>query len=464
MQSTSAVAIVATLMLLGAAEAQPGAAQAKPADASQPPPAPTFVQPDVAADPMLAPPAAAPAEVHSWDEAIAMLRHAPDFLTSVDAVQRAVAQRRIALAAVLPTLVGQGIYAHNFNTESIPFGTAILVEPPATVWDATITASWNVLNPRAIYGVGTADLAIDVANLSLADRRRVLAGSVVAAMLDTLAAARVSELDRVGLRAALERLVLTQTRLQFSRGTELDVDRAQQDVAAARALLISGDESLRRAREALGEALGSPTAIATTASLDLDGFEHAVATTCKLGNDIEQRADVAAARANVAIADRHVTDADLLFAPTLGVATQGGYASAVTLGPLATWTIGATLTIPFYDGGERYGAMRDARAAADQARQALAALRIEALVESARAARAVSVSTAERDVAKQQRDLAERVDTRTREGYARGLGTSLDLVTSGQALRQAELNLALLDFQVAQSRAAAVLVDAECVF
>ncbi|HEY3804242.1 MAG TPA: TolC family protein [Kofleriaceae bacterium] len=438
-----------------------GTARAQPAD--EPAPAPTIVQPDVS-DPMLAPPEAAPQEIKSWDDALAMLRRAPDYLTSVDAVERAIGQRRIALAAVLPTLTGQGSYQHSFNTESIPFGGATLVEPPPTIWAATIGASWNIVNPRGIYGVGTADIAIDVANLSLADRRRVLAQTVTSAMLDTLAAERAAEIDRVGLRAALERLVLTQTRLKFARGTELDVDRAQQDVAAARATLISGDESLRRAREALGEALGSATPIGATPSLDLDGFEQAIAQTCKLGSDIEQRADVVAARQRVSIADRQIKDAELMLAPSLAVGTEGGYASAVTLGPLWTWSVGATLTIPFYDGGARYGAMRDARAAADQARQSLAALRIDALIETARTNRAVGVSTAERDVAKQQRDLAQVVDQRVRQGYMQGLGTSLDLVTSGQALRQAELNLALLEFQLAQARAGAILVDAECVF
>jgi outer membrane protein TolC len=76
----------------------------------------------------------------------------------------------------------------------------------------------------------------------------------------------------------------------------------------------------------------------------------------------------------------------------------------------------------------------------------------------------VSVYTASRNVAKNQRDLAYRIDQRTREGYARGFGTSLDLVTSAQALRQAEINLVLEDFQVGRARANAVLENAECLF
>jgi multidrug efflux system outer membrane protein len=424
---------------------------------------PAFVQPAVD-DPMLAPPPQDGSVVRTWDEALALIRRSPEFLTSVAGVERAMAQHRIALAAVLPTLTGSGSYTHNFLTTSIPFGTATLVEPPATVWAASATASWNVVNPRGLYALHTADLATDVAKLSLADRRRVLATAVVSAMLSTLAAARVAELDRVGLRSALERLVLTQTRLKFARGTDLDVDRAQQDVAAARALLISGDESLRQSREALGQVLGSATPLSAPAELDLAGFERAVTSTCRLAPSVDKRPDVAAANERVAIAQRQIEDVKLQFAPTLAVGTTAAYASEVTLGPNDTWTIGATITVPLYDGGARYGALRDANAAAEQARDALTTLRVDALIETARATRAVSVDTAARDVAKEQRDLAERIDGRTRQGYASGLGTSLDLVTSAQALRQAEINLVLLEFELAQARAGAVLVSAECVY
>ena len=69
-----------------------------------------------------------------------------------------------------------------------------------------------------------------------------------------------------------------------------------------------------------------------------------------------------------------------------------------------------------------------------------------------------------RDVEREQRDLASRIDDRTRDGYAHGLGTSLDLVLSAQALRQAEIDLAILEYQVAEARANAVLADAECVY
>ena len=140
------------------------------------------------------------------------------------------------------------------------------------------------------------------------------------------------------------------------------------------------------------------------------------------------------------------------------------YSNQPVLAPNTTWSAGAVVNVPLYDGGARYGALRDARAAVEQARQALAQARLAAIVASARARRAVGVLGHTRDLAQQERDIAARVDARIRDGYAKGLGTSLDLVTSAQALRQADIDLAILSFQVEDARANAVLVDAECVY
>jgi outer membrane protein TolC len=82
----------------------------------------------------------------------------------------------------------------------------------------------------------------------------------------------------------------------------------------------------------------------------------------------------------------------------------------------------------------------------------------------AQSARAVSVQTASRDLARAERDLARSIDMRTQEGYSHGLGTSLDLVTSAQTLRQDEINLAILEFQVAEARADALLSNADCTY
>lgn len=449
----------------------PAAPQSAPAA-----PAPAAASED---DPLLAPPAPAPRTIASWDEALSLIRaQSPDYRSGAEAIRRASAQREIAMAAVLPVVNAQGSYTHQFlapiratlagltgspTATPPPLVAVPLVAPPADVLGVGGTISWTAVNPRGIYGVGTANRAIEAAQLSFEDQRRQIASAVVDAMLATLAAARVAELNRIGLRASLDRLTLTRARLQYGQGTELDVDRAQQDVASARSAVVTGDESLQRAREALGLALGSPVAMAPPEG-DSASFDAAVARTCKLNEDLERRPDVQAAHKRVEIAERAVTDAELMFAPSLVLSSTLQYSNAPVLAPNTTWSASAVVNVPLYDGGVRYGALHDARAALEQAREALVQTRLAAVVASARARRAVGVLEHTRDLAQVQRDVASRVDARIRDGYAHGLGTSLDLVISAQALRQADIDLAILEFQVEDARANAVLVDAECVY
>jgi multidrug efflux system outer membrane protein len=443
---------------------------ARPAVAQSAVPAPPAVAtgqiltPEVS-DPLLTPPPEAPRQIASWDDALALIRaQSPDYITAYQNVVRAEAEKRIALAAVLPILDAQLGYTHQFYTAAFQIDQFKIVSPPPNLWTVSAGVNWAVVDPRGIYRVGTASENIDVTKLSFSDQRREIALSIVHAMLATLAAERVAEVNRVGLRSSLERLALTQARLKYGQGTALDVDRGLRDADAARRLIIAGDESLLQSREALGAALGSPVAMSPPGGLDLDEFEGSVARTCHLNDDIDRRPDVAAARGQLDIAVRHIHEAELLFSPTLSVGSQFADNNVAVLGPNKTWDVSGLLNVPLYDGGARYGALREARAAAEQARQNLVITRLGAIVGSAQAQRLVGVRQAARDVSRRQVDLDQRIDDRTRSGYANGLGNSLDLVTSAQDLRQAQIDLALLDYQVAEARADAVLTNAECLY
>jgi outer membrane protein TolC len=419
----------------------------------------------VVSDPMLAQPREAPVTITSWADAVARVRaRSPQYAADFRTIARAEAQARLALSALLPVVTGQAALNHNFNQLQIPFNGATLVSPPENNGTVGATATWTPLNLRAIHDYETARKGVDLAILDFSDERRQIATSVVSAMLATLSAARVADLNRVGLRSSLERLNLTETRLAYGHGTPLDVDRASKDVLAARRLIIDGDEQLERAREALGSALGSGEPIAVATNLNLEGFERAVASTCRLNDVIEDRPDVLAARKRLNLAHRATTSAELAPLPTIGVQSAAQYNTEPVLAPNTTFSISAVLTVPFYDGGYRYGLLRDARAAEGQARAHLEETKLAAIFSAARAKRAVEVARADRDVSKSDRDLAAQIDLRTREAYVSGRGTSLDLVTSAEQLRVAEINLAFLDFQLAQARATTVLENAECTY
>jgi outer membrane protein TolC len=434
--------------------------RAAPARSESPLPAPPAVD-----DPQLAPPPAAPRTLKSWDEALSLIRaQSPDYLATYDNVLRAEAQTRVALAGILPGVAAQVSFTHQFVTQNTNLGGPETPYPIPNVWGVGAGLNWPIGDPHAWYVRGTAEQNVAAAKSDLADKRRTIAQSIVTTMIGTLAAERVVMLNRTGLRAALERLTLTETKARLGSGTPLDVERARQDVAAARAMVITGDESLRQSREALGLALGSREAIAAPGDLTLADFEKTVTGTCRLNDDIEERADVVAARTRVTVAERASTELWLGSAPSFNLQSQFLWNNQVLYGPTSNWDVLAVLNIPIFDGGVLFGRLREAQATLDQSRQALAAVRLNAMLNATQSARAVVVAKASRDVAQTQRDLAASIDLRTREGYQHGIGTSLDLVTSAQALRQAEISLALLDFQVSQARVLAGLAHADCAF
>ena len=74
----------------------------------------------------------------------------------------------------------------------------------------------------------------------------------------------------------------------------------------------------------------------------------------------------------------------------------------------------------------------------------------------------MTVAESRRTVAQRARDLAAENDRLTRASYLEGRGTSLELITAAQALRAAEIQLALQDFGLVKARILAVLTLSVC--
>ena len=169
-----------------------------------------------------------------------------------------------------------------------------------------------------------------------------------------------------------------------------------------------------------------------------------------------------AARTSVEVANRNVKDVWLQFSPTVNLVTIANTAVSPYGGKNEAWTIAGVLTVPFFDGGARYGALRDTRAQADQSVQRLEAARRTATIQVTQARRSVDVAGESRQVAERARDLARETERLARVSFQAGTGTSLDLIESGRRLREAESQLALQEFNLVQSRIAALLALSRC--
>jgi outer membrane protein TolC len=184
---------------------------------------------------------------------------------------------------------------------------------------------------------------------------------------------------------------------------------------------------------------------------------------CQAAPPVDDRADVQAARSKRTVAERNITDVKLQFAPTINAqSTLATTTASSSLAPNTTWNIQGVLSIPLWEGGARYGALRENRALADEALQNLEALRRKATIEVEQARRNVTVAEQSQKVASDARALAAETDRLTQAAYREGQGTSLELVVAASALRQAEITLALRDFDVVKARVAAILALANC--
>jgi multidrug efflux system outer membrane protein len=460
------------------APAPPPAASASNLLAIPPPP--------VVDDPMLGPVPAPTRVVASWQEALAYVRaRSTDLRVALDQVLQAEAQTRVALAAYLPTINATGSLTHNLITKTnapqtydikgtfngAPFD---LVVPPAvgatsttvptpTYLSGNIQATQALINVQAFDQISISELGEDAAKLSVEDEKRTLLLSVANQMVSVVTAERAAEINRVGLRVALEQLAISSAKRSLGAANGLDVIRAQQNAANARATLVTGDEALREAREALGLALGIPEETGVAHDINVDGMAENAMASCRVVTGVDERADVAAGRTKLEIAKRSLRNVYFQFLPTLtaasAVSTTGQPLNAF---PSTTWNIQGILSVPIWDGGARYGQLRNARAGEDVALQQLEALRRSAIIQVQQAQRQLFVAEESAKVAREQRDLAAQNDQMTQTAYTVGQGTSLELVTASEAHRQAELNLALQEFGVVKARILAMLALATC--
>ncbi|WP_224366271.1 TolC family protein [Hyalangium versicolor] len=442
----------------------------------QAPASATPAQPQVS-DPLLTPVPPAPLELKSWGEALGLLRQrSTDLQVALAQVESAAGQWRISLAALLPTLQGTASVQYNVlnpdSTSYIGGGTSSGVGGGTSGGDRTptsplgvglLTASVPVVDLSAYTALGSARESQRAATLSLAETRRQLTSRLASAIVSVVASERLAEVNRVNLRTALERLALAQRRLELGAGTQLDVVRVQQDAETARDAVVSGDESLRQSREALGLALGVQGGVGLAQGTTLVALLTQARQDCHQLESLDRRADLAAARARLTVAERGVTEVKGAYAPTLALQST---TAAITVDPgfaeVPTWNIGAALVLPFWDGGVREGRLRVARAQAEVARQNVVALERSVEVEVNQSRRAVTVAQATRDIAARARALAEESDRLTRRSFEVGTGTSLELVQSAGALRQAELQLVLREFQFQDTQVTAFLTEAAC--
>ena len=480
---------LATLSLTTSLQAQPApvaaaSAQLEPTTPTQPaaPPTPPTITVD---DPLLAPIPAAPKTLTTWQEAVHLVdTRSTDLRIAEEDVARAEAQSRQALGRILPTLNASANASRQQSQTDQPANSTLFGKQIPTAFNQTNTSTTTsfgatlsvpVLQPRGWYAYGTARQSVELAKLSTVDRRRLLITNVSSAIVAVFTAERVSEINRVGLKTALERLELTRRRARLGTATRLDVVRAEQDLTLATNTIIQGNESLRRARESLGLALGEDVPYGVSPTISLNTIETSVRTMCHVGKP-EDRADIRAAQQQLEVNRRQVTETRLGFLPTASI---DGTLSTGTSGQQVeysipglpqqqqptnrnyVWSIRAVITIPLFE-GSRYGELALNRATRDQQEVRVESLTRQARLEVTQANRAIEVAEQSRANSEAARDLSKETARLTQIAYEAGTATSFELVDASRRQRETELDLVVKEFELLKAKIAALLAVAVC--
>lgn len=413
-------------------------------------------------DPLLEPIPPAPHTLKDWREALDFVRNrSPDLISAHAQVEVARGQSRMVLAGSLPKLIGNAGWTYQLLRPDVQVGG---IRQPASVWRVGGTLNVPVLAARNWYDYATSRDQIAQAELQADDAERLIIGGLAESLVAVITAERLSEVTRVNFAASLSTLELNKRRARLGAGNAIDVLRAEQEAAQSRTQVIESDEALRRAREALGRALGYSDAWGVSPDVKLDQLRADARNTCTRGKEVEDRADVRAAAAGAAIAERNIDSPMYGLIPSIDLTSTVTYNSAVSFSSFqrTTWTIGAALTWHLYDGGLRYGERHRNEALAEQSRQSRINTELAARVEVTQATRGVDVARQTLEVAHTSRQIADDNAALAKTKFINGTGTSFDMVDTQRTARQTKLDVTVKEFELLRAEIIAFLALASC--
>jgi multidrug efflux system outer membrane protein len=240
--------------------------------------------------------------------------------------------------------------------------------------------------PRSLFTLG-ANLSYDLdlfgklakateaAELDAKARERLLRNAhllVQADVAQVYLALRALDEERALVRNTLlayrGTLNLTERRYRAGDVAELDVARAQTEVASTESELLALDRRRAELEHALAVLVGT---VASDFALPVAEWKTAlpVIPAGVPGTVLTRRPDVAAARETMLAAQARVGVAQLAWFPDVTLTGAGGFASS-DIGELLKWSarawgIGALLSLPIFDGGRREAGVQNARGELD---------------------------------------------------------------------------------------------------
>jgi outer membrane protein TolC len=367
-------------------------------------------------------------------------------VVALEEIRRAEALVREARSQSLPTLTGTGIYTRLDHDRTLQ--DRILLAKDQISANATLVVPLIV--PQRWASWSHASTNVKTARASAEDMKRQIAVAVARAFLTVISQRHVVDVNQHALKTAKAHYDFAHTRLGGGVGNRIDDVRAEQQMAVNLSQLETSYAALARAREALGILLGDQGPLDAVEDIPLPA---APPLSVALEESTTKRPDVAANRARLEAAEQVRKDDYTDYLPFLVGNIQPFYQHPETFTqPSTGWQAQLILTVPFYDGGLRYG-LADER----QSLSAEAKAQYEAIVRQARS----DVRVAFEAVKRAEAALAAAVDSARLArsaldlvtlAYRAGATTNLEVIDAERAAHTADTAAAVAEDQAGQAR------------
>jgi outer membrane protein TolC len=389
----------------------------------------------------------------TWAQALARaFSQNPTAVVANEEIERASALVREARAAWLPTLTGNGSYTR--INEARTFGSGTPGMPPTVItpvgtWSGNLALNVPLIAPTAWANDWHAQDNRDVVQASAATIRRQLGAAVGRAYLTVLLQRRQLEVIERAKETSLAHYDYAHTRLETGLGNGVDDARAEQELRTNEALVNTAQAALIRAQSALAILLSEEDLVdvADEVPLGMNPTPDAAIEDART-----RRPDLKELELRRKETEHLRRDDWTYYAPTLLAQAEGFRGTPSALAPGSGWQAALVLSIPFFDGGFRYGVQRERRALDEEARTQLEGLLRQVSVE-VRASFAVVRNADEglqssRAAVKAANTAASLAD----RSYRAGASTNIEVIDAERQARDAESQAALAEDAARQAR------------
>jgi outer membrane protein TolC len=371
------------------------------------------------------------------EEALARARDRnPGARIAMEQIAQARALVEQTRAASFPTLTGNLAYSRIDGGRL----AGAMGDLDGDLESASFAVAIPLVAPRAWAQLSHARRNVEVSRLSAAEVNRELAATTARTYLAIVAERHVLEVAERARLTAQAHYNFAHQRFAGGYGTRVDEVRAAEEVAADQAQVETVGAQLTRLRETLGVLVGADGPLDATVEVTLPSPPPANEAP---GDALALREDLRLLRGRLDLAERVRRDSWTEYLPNVSANVQAFWQSQPTLLlPGWGWQGLVALSWPIYDGGLRYGLIKERQSLEAQARLGVENAERQAAADVRAAQDEVKRSAAALESARGAAQLAGEALSLTNLGYRAGASTNIEVIDAERRARDAETAVA----------------------